>query len=68
MFDSSRPLFIPPRPDASLLRWLWGFHRACAPEHYERSMGFLTEHGHPAAACFRKLVDRLQKNSDGQFA
>jgi D-amino-acid dehydrogenase len=57
MFDRGSPLYIPPRVDADLVRWLWGFRRACDSRTYHRSMDLLAEHGWPAGACMRELIE-----------
>jgi len=56
MFAPRSPLYIPPRLDFTLARWLWGFHRACRRPHYRRSMQALAAHGRPAGRCIADLV------------
>ncbi|MBT8485239.1 MAG: FAD-dependent oxidoreductase [Phycisphaerales bacterium] len=57
VLDQSGPLYLPPRFDPGLVRWLFGFHRACGRSRYDRAIELLTAHGHPARVCFRTLVD-----------
>ncbi len=56
MFDPGSPLYIPPRLDLTLGRWLWQFHRACRRPHYRRSMEVLTAHGKAAGTCIAHLI------------
>ena len=39
LFDPDSPLYIPPRFDVSMLRWLLGFRRACASRNYRNGGG-----------------------------
>ncbi|MDY7108944.1 MAG: FAD-dependent oxidoreductase [Planctomycetota bacterium] len=57
MFDPTSPIYIPPRLDLGLLRWFWGFRRACGRKQFKHSMDILTAHGRPAGECIRRLVD-----------
>lgn len=43
MFDRTSPLLIVPRPEPSLLWWLWGFARACSERQLEISMKAIEE-------------------------
>jgi len=43
MFDRRSPLLIVPRADASLLRWLWGFARACSQRQLDLSMAVIAD-------------------------
>jgi D-amino-acid dehydrogenase len=57
MFDSSSPLYIPPRLDPAMLRWFWEFRRACTAEHFEACMEMLGGLGREAITCFDRIVD-----------
>ena len=57
MFDSTSPIYIPPRLDLDLMRWFWGFRRACGRKQFRHSMDILTAHGRPAGECIRQLVE-----------
>ena len=41
LLDHDSPLYIPPRPNPSLLRWLLGFRRSCSPRNYETAVEIL---------------------------
>lgn len=56
MLDPGSPLYVPPRLDLTLARWLWQFHRACRRSHYARSMQVLGAHGKPAGECIAQLI------------
>ena len=56
MIDGGSPLYMPPRLDPSLFRWLWSFRRACTEEHYRYCMGILAELGRETRACFEQIM------------
>jgi D-amino-acid dehydrogenase len=56
MFDRNAPLFIRPRPDPSLLSWLWTFHRHCNQPWLDRCMRELCAMGFPTLALFEELI------------
>ena len=56
LFDPLSPLYIAPRFDPALMRWLWAFSRHCHSRHLERSMGVLGPLGHATSALFENLV------------
>lgn len=56
LFDPLSPLYIAPRFDPALMRWLWAFSRHCDSRHLERSMGVLGPLGHATSALFENLV------------
>jgi len=64
MFDPTSPIYIPPRVNLNLLRWFWGFHRACGREHFKHNMDVLTAHGWPAGQCIGKLVKEEKLDCD----
>jgi D-amino-acid dehydrogenase len=57
LFDPVNPLYIPPRFDLQLLKWLWQFRRSCNEPHFEHSMRILAELGWATGALFDQLVD-----------
>ncbi|MFO0962853.1 MAG: FAD-dependent oxidoreductase [Phycisphaerales bacterium] len=56
MFDRSAPLFIRPRPDPTLISWLWDFHRHCNQRWLDRCMKSLCEMGFPTLALFEEII------------
>lgn len=56
MFDRRAPLYVPPPPSLSLLKWLWSFRGACTPRHEAYCMDVLARMGWDAAECFEKIV------------
>ena len=55
--DPSRPLYIPPRWDPSLFRWLWQFNRYCTEAHVHRSMQVLGPLGHLGRELFDRVLE-----------
>ena len=64
MFDKRSPLFVKPRLDGDLARWLWTFHRHCTRSHYERSLTVLCELGRLSAASFEEILGETQIQCD----
>jgi D-amino-acid dehydrogenase len=56
MGDPTSPLYLAPRFDLSLFRWLWAFRRFCTEEHVHRSMETLGPLGHESRRLFDELV------------
>jgi D-amino-acid dehydrogenase len=56
MLNRTSPLYIPPRLDPALLRWLWVFRSACRPEHFAQSMDLLAQLGHASIPLFEELI------------
>lgn len=52
----ANPLYLAPRWDPALVRWLWAFARSCTPEHLEASMAVLGPLGRASMALFDGLV------------
>ena len=52
----AQPLYVAPRWDPALARWLWVFARHCSAEHLEASMAVLGPLGHESLALFDRLV------------
>ena len=57
MLDARSPLYIQPRWDPGLWRWLLEFARSCTREHVEASMRVLGPLGHDALALFDRLIE-----------
>ncbi|TPV94621.1 MAG: FAD-dependent oxidoreductase [Myxococcales bacterium FL481] len=57
MFSSKSPLYVAPRPDPALARWLWTFRRYCTEAHLHRAMTLLGPLGHRSAELFEALRD-----------
>jgi D-amino-acid dehydrogenase len=53
--DPLSPLYVEPRWDPSLLRWVWTFRRYCTEEHVEHSMRSLS----PLGLATSDLMDEL---------
>jgi D-amino-acid dehydrogenase len=56
ILDPASPLYIAPRWDPALWRWLAGFARYCTEEHVERAMAVLAPLGMDALSLFDRLV------------
>lgn len=56
LFDPLSPLYIAPRADPELARWLWAFGRTCTAEHLKLSMRTLAPLGHTTFALFDDLI------------
>lgn len=50
------PLYLAPRWDPALARWLWEFARHCSPAHLAASMAALGPLGHASLSLFDQLV------------
>jgi len=57
MFNATSPLYVKPRLDPALLKWMWGFRAACTPQHWRYCLKVLAEHGWPAGQTIRELVE-----------
>ncbi len=56
MIDGGSPLYVPPRFDLSLFRWLWDFRRACTEEHFRHCMNVLAVLGRETRTCFEQIM------------
>lgn len=56
MFDATSPLYIRPRPDWSLLSWLWNFHWHCNRRHLDRCMAVLCDMGFKTLAIYEEMI------------
>ncbi|MFQ5691127.1 MAG: NAD(P)/FAD-dependent oxidoreductase [Gemmatimonadota bacterium] len=57
MRDRTGPLYIPPRWDPGLARWLWSFRRRCTVEGREAAMRALAPLGRATLELFDRLVE-----------
>ena len=57
---SSSPLYVKPRVDPSLWRWLLGFYRYCTHEHVQHAMSVMAPLGHDALQSFERLLSEEQ--------
>ncbi len=55
MLNGSSPVYIRPRFDPALFRWMWNLNRACTEEHFRSSMKLLTTLGRHTQACFDQI-------------
>jgi D-amino-acid dehydrogenase len=55
LFDPLSPLYVAPRADPALARWLWAFSRTCTEEHVEYSMRAMAPLGHASRQLFDEL-------------
>lgn len=58
MGDRLSPLYIEPRWDPALVRWLWAFRRFCTERHVDHSMASLSPLGLRTGKLFDDLVRR----------
>lgn len=56
VLDSTSPLYIQPRWDPALWRWLVGFARYCTDEHVKHAMGVMAPLGKDALRLFETLL------------
>ena len=57
MVDPTSPLYVKPRWDPELWRWLYGFARHCTDAHVEHAMRVMAPLGKDALSLFGGLVD-----------
>ncbi len=55
-FDPVSPLYVAPRFDPALAKWLWSFSRTCSEKHVEYSMKVIAPLGHASRALFDELI------------
>lgn len=71
MLDPTSPLYVKPRWDPRLWRWLYGFARRCTEDHVEHAMGVMAPLGKDALALFGRLLDEegleCEYRPDGYF-
>jgi len=56
LFHPLSPLYVAPRFDPALAKWLWAFRRKCTEEHVEFCMRTLGPLGHASRALFDELI------------
>ena len=56
MLDPTSPLYVPPRLDPALWRWLLGFARYCTDEHVEHSMKVMAPLGRLTRSSFDEIL------------
>jgi len=56
LFDPLSPLYVAPRPDLALAKWLWAFSSTCTEQHLELCMRTLAPLGHASRRLFDELV------------
>ena len=66
ILDPTSPLYIPPRFDPQLARWLWAFARHCSPAHLKSSIPLMASLGRKTRALFDQLVE--QESLECNFA
>lgn len=57
LLDPANPLYVPPRFDLDLFRWMWDFRKACTESHFRHSMKILAELGWATGAYFDSLIE-----------
>lgn len=57
MLDPASPLYVKPRWDPALWRWLLAFARHCTESHVEQAMRVMAPLGKDALALFRALIE-----------
>lgn len=67
MFRSTSPLYIKPRLDKALLRWLWLFYRNSTDKHVERSIELMLELNLRSKRLYAEMAEkgRFGFRSDG---
>lgn len=66
MGDPTSPLYLPPRWQPRLWRWLWRFNSFCTEEHVHRSMELLGPLGHTGRRLFDELVEEEELDCEFQ--
>ncbi|MEX2466502.1 MAG: FAD-dependent oxidoreductase [Gemmatimonadota bacterium] len=57
MFDPASPLYIPPRWDPDLWRWLATFARHCTHRHVRQAMAVMAPIGHRTLELFEEMIE-----------
>src|SRR5262249_16811381 len=57
MPDKGSPLYVPPRLDFGLMKWMWQFRSACTSDHFQRCMRILAEWGWATGRCWDKIIE-----------
>lgn len=56
------PLYVAPKPDPALARWLWIFSRTCTEQHLEQAMAALAPLGRTSRRLFDELFETEKLN------
>lgn len=64
LLDEANPLYVPPRFDPALFRWLWHFRRACSEAQFNHAMKVLAELGWITGEAFDAMVQDASLNCD----
>lgn len=64
MLNGSSPVYIRPRFDLALFRWMWDLKRACTEEHFCSSMELLTTLGRHTQSCFEQIFSDEQMSCE----
>jgi len=56
MLDGGSPLYVPPRLDLALFKWMWRFRSACTQDHFNHCMKVLADLGWETGKCWDQLV------------
>ena len=57
LFHPLSPLYVAPRFDPALAKWLWSFRHTCTEAHVEFSMRTLGPMGHASRGLFDELIE-----------
>jgi D-amino-acid dehydrogenase len=60
MLNKGNPLYMPPRVDFGLFKWMWDFRKACTAEHFQHCMHILAEWGWATGRCWDQIVEHEQ--------
>jgi D-amino-acid dehydrogenase len=66
MCKPTSPLFIAPRFDMELFRWLWRFHRSCNHAHLRKATEMLCRLGSASSLLFAQLAEELDLGCHSQ--
>ena len=64
MLRPTSPIYIAPRADPALARWLWRFRSHCTERHRDYCMGVLGPLGHLSQALFDRMIDEERLSCD----
>jgi D-amino-acid dehydrogenase len=59
LFRSTSPLYVAPRIDFNLFKWLWQFNQACNKPHLNKATEILCQLGVASGKLFEQLVDEI---------
>lgn len=59
LFKSTSPLYVAPRFDINLIKWLWQFNQACNAPHLNMATEILCRLGAASEKLFKQLVDEI---------